>query len=301
MDFGALPPEINSARMYSGSRAGSMLDAADAWDRLADELYSTAASYQAIITTLTDEDWRGSASDSMGAAVAPYISWLTNTAVQAEEVASQARAAASAFETAFAATVPPPVIEANKAALAALIADNAVSQNTPAISAVEADYGEMWAQNASAMYRYAGASATATTLTPLAPPTLGDNPVGPGVADAVADAGANAQDALVQAMSAVPQALRRLAQPVQPASATSTMASLLRMSPFSAPVSAFSAAISSPMSMTSSGTSAAMSTKTPAWPQMAVSSSVGRGVSVGRLSVPRSWGDAAFGSLRSIA
>ncbi|HXA90737.1 MAG TPA: PPE domain-containing protein [Mycobacterium sp.] len=56
MGFGALPPEINSARMYSGPRAGSMLDAADAWDRLADELYSTAISYWAIITTLTDED-----------------------------------------------------------------------------------------------------------------------------------------------------------------------------------------------------------------------------------------------------
>lgn len=37
----------------------------------------------------------------------PYVRWLTNTAAQAEEVASQARAAASAFETAFAATVPP--------------------------------------------------------------------------------------------------------------------------------------------------------------------------------------------------
>jgi PPE-repeat protein len=56
MGFGAFPPEINSARMYSGPRAGSMLDAADAWDRLADELYSTAISYWAIITTLTDED-----------------------------------------------------------------------------------------------------------------------------------------------------------------------------------------------------------------------------------------------------
>jgi PPE-repeat protein len=61
MGLGAFPPEINSARMYSGPRAGSMLDAADAWDRLADELYSTAISYWAIITTLTDEDRRGSA------------------------------------------------------------------------------------------------------------------------------------------------------------------------------------------------------------------------------------------------
>lgn len=84
MDFGALPPEIDSPRMYSGPRAGSMLDAADAWDRLADELYSTAISYRAIITTLTDDDWRGSPADSMAAAVR-NVRWLTNTAAQAEE------------------------------------------------------------------------------------------------------------------------------------------------------------------------------------------------------------------------
>ncbi len=284
MDFGALPPEINSARLHSGSGAGSMLGAADAWDRLADELYATAASYQAIITALTDGDWRGWASDSMAAAVAPYIRWLTETAVQAERVAGQARAAASAFETALAATVPSAVIEANRAQVASLIADNALGHNTPAITSGEATYGEMWAQDASAMYRYASASAAATTLTPLAPPTMGDDPV---------DTAADGQDALVQAMSGVPQALRSLGQPMQSASTTSAVTRLLRTSPFPAPVNAFAAAISSAVSMTSSGASIR--------PDVAVSAVVSQGVSVGRLCVPRNWGDAAFGSLRSIA
>jgi PPE-repeat protein len=35
IDFGALPPEVNSARMYAGAGAGSMLVAAAAWDALA--------------------------------------------------------------------------------------------------------------------------------------------------------------------------------------------------------------------------------------------------------------------------
>ena len=43
MDFGAFPPEINSARMYAGPGAGSMLAAAAAWDGLAADLHSTAA------------------------------------------------------------------------------------------------------------------------------------------------------------------------------------------------------------------------------------------------------------------
>jgi hypothetical protein len=31
MDFGALPPEINSARMYSGAGSAPLLAAASAW------------------------------------------------------------------------------------------------------------------------------------------------------------------------------------------------------------------------------------------------------------------------------
>ena len=34
MDFGALPPEINSARMYAGPGSAPMLAAATAWDDL---------------------------------------------------------------------------------------------------------------------------------------------------------------------------------------------------------------------------------------------------------------------------
>lgn len=283
-DFGVLPPEINSARMHSGSGAGSMLDAADAWDRLADELFGTAASFQAIIATLTVDNWRGWASDSMAAAVVPYPRWLTDTAVQAEKVAGQVRAAASAFETALAATTPPAVIEANRSQAASLVADNALGHNAPAITAVEAGYGEMWARNASAMYRYASASAAATTLTPLAPPTMGEDPV---------EAAADGQHTLAEAMSAAPQALRSLGQPMGSASTTSAVARLLRTSPFPAPVNALAAVVNSTTSITSSGASIR--------PDPAVSAAVGRGVPVGRLSVPRNWGDAAFGSLRSIA
>ncbi|MCV7394002.1 PPE domain-containing protein, partial [Mycobacterium paraseoulense] len=37
-DFGALPPEINSGRMYAGPGSGPMMVAAAAWDVLAAEL-----------------------------------------------------------------------------------------------------------------------------------------------------------------------------------------------------------------------------------------------------------------------
>ena len=51
-----------------------------------------------------------------------------------------------------------------------LVATNFFGQNTPAIVATEAQYVEMWAQDAAAMYGYAGAASTASTFTPFTPP-----------------------------------------------------------------------------------------------------------------------------------
>jgi PPE-repeat protein len=96
MDFGALPPEINSGRMYSGPGCGSIMAAAAAWDGLAADLHSTATSYQSVIWDLTGAAWLGPSSASMAAAVEPYIAWLTTTAALCEETATQARAAAAA-------------------------------------------------------------------------------------------------------------------------------------------------------------------------------------------------------------
>ncbi|HTY31588.1 PPE family protein [Mycobacterium sp.] len=207
MDFGALPPEVNSARMYAGPGAGPMMAAAAAWNTLAAELVSTAAGYESVITELTGE-WLGSASASMAAAVQPYVAWLNVTAGHAQRAASQATASAAAFETAFAATVPPPVIAANRAQLAALVATNFLGVNTPAIMATEAHYAEMWAQDAAAMYGYAASSAIAGILNPLTPPAPTATPAG--------------QAGLMQTIASLPNAVAALASPAAavPAQAT---------------------------------------------------------------------------------
>ncbi|HUB55468.1 MAG TPA: PPE family protein [Mycobacterium sp.] len=175
-DFGALPPEINSGRIYSGPGSAPLLAAASAWDALASELQTTAASYASTITELTSSGWQGPSSVAAADAAAPYTAWLSSTAAQAEQTASQAHAAAGAYEAAFAASVPPPVIAANRALLAALVATNFLGQNTPAIAANEATYAEFWAQDAVAMYGYAGAATAASQLTAFTtpPPTTND-------------------------------------------------------------------------------------------------------------------------------
>ncbi len=169
MDFAQLPPEINSALMYAGPGSGPMLAAAAAWESLAGELQTVASAYTAVVTSLIDGPWQGSSAAAMANASWPQISWLSNTAGLAQDAGARAVAAASAYEAAFAATVPPAEVAANRALLGALLATNFLGQNTAAIAATEALYGEMWAQDAAAMYGYSGATAQATALTPFSP------------------------------------------------------------------------------------------------------------------------------------
>lgn len=184
--FAAFPPEINSGRMYSGPGAGSLMAAMAAWDRVAEELQSAATAYGAVTGELVSLRWRGPTADSMVGAILPFITWLSTTATLAEQAAIQSRAAAAAYELAFALTVPPPVIAANRVLLMTLVATNWFGQNAPAIATTEFHYAEMWVQDATAMHEYAGSSAAALTPIPFTPPPRTTNAAA--VADQVGQA-----------------------------------------------------------------------------------------------------------------
>jgi PPE-repeat protein len=184
-----------------------MLVAPASWDALADDLYSTASAYGAAISDLTSS-WLGPSSASMAAAAAPYVSWISATAAQAEQTATQAKAAVAAYEAAFAMTVPPPAIAANRALLLMLVATNFFGQNTAAISATEAQYVEMWAQDAAAMYGYAGASSAASTLTAFTIPLQTTNPGGlTGLAAAVTQAAGTSAGTGIEVVSPLTSAV----------------------------------------------------------------------------------------------
>ena len=259
MDFGALPPEVNSGRMYMGAGSGPLVVAASAWDGLAASLSSASSAYQAAILELAGQ-WLGAASVSMAAAAFPFVAWMNTTAAQAELTANQARSAAAAYEAAYTATVPPPVIAANRALVTALVATNILGQNTAAIAATEADYGEMWAQDAAAMYGYAGASAAATTLTPFDTPPQNTNPAGiatqaTAVSQAASTPASSAQSTVPQMLSwlsAVPNALGSLASGSSSFSAVSWLLDVLN-SPLGVALNTFSTALSIPTNNIGSG------------------------------------------------
>lgn len=238
MDFGLVPPEIQSALMYAGPGPGPISASAAAWDGLAAELDSAAASYGSLITDLTSTPWLGAASETMTSAVAPYVLWLHAAATHASETAAQVRASVAAYEEAFAAIVPPPAVAANRTELAALIATNIFGQNSAAIAANQAEYAEMWAQDTAAMYGYASAASAATQLTPLTPP--------PKVADGsddsatAAEAGQAGTNAPQQGMQIVPQLLEQLSLPAQAGAADAVVDDALGQVATSAAVSGLS-------------------------------------------------------------
>ena len=213
MDFAMLPPEINSARIYAGPGPGPLLAAAQSWSGLATELHTAASSYQSILSGLTTGSWLGPSAAAMNAAGTDYVVWLRTTAARAEQTAIQAEAAAAAYAAAFAASVPPQAITENRAVLMQLLATNLFGHQATAIAATEAQYAEMWAQDAAAMYSYAGSAASATALTSFTPPGPITNPA-------------------AQAFSVVPETLQSLAAAgpalaVDPVIALSTLASLI--------------------------------------------------------------------------
>ena len=202
MDFGLYPPEINSGRMYAGPGSGPMLAAAQAWDALADELYTAAGSYQSVTSELTGGPWSGPSSASMSTAAATYVTWLSATAAQAEQTAAQAMAAAAGYEAAFAIDGAAAGDRRQSQPADGAGGDELLRPEHAAIAATETQYAEMWAQDAMAMYVYAGSSASASALTPFSSPGQNTDPGGTAgqaaaVSQASSTAAGNAQSAVM--------------------------------------------------------------------------------------------------------
>jgi PPE-repeat protein len=300
MNIATLPPEINSERMYGGPGPGSMTEAVTAWERLATRLYAAAADYRAVTSKLAARS-EGAAAAAITQSAAPYINWLTTTATQAEHAATQAMAAARAYDSALAAMVPPPVIEANRAYRTELAKTNCLGQTSPAIAETDAVYERMWAQDTEAMYSYAGDSADASTVTPFAAPPTTAGPPGRGAALPQLTgtwkviAAPQVISAGRQVISTIPEALQSLSlSPLTTfdASLSPVSSSLSKLSSLSAP-SDFaidrlnslnkSAALNQAAALRSLLTRPGVARGAP------FTAGLGRATSIGALSVPQAW------------
>jgi PPE-repeat protein len=76
LDFGALPPEVNSGRIYAGPGSGPIMAAASAWQSMAGQLESIVRGYSSVLSGLQAETWSGNASTAMADAAEPFVGWI---------------------------------------------------------------------------------------------------------------------------------------------------------------------------------------------------------------------------------
>lgn len=240
-----MPPDVASGLVYTGPQSLPLAAAAAAWQALAADLGATATAMQAAVANLVGTSWTGPTSVTMGGAGEQHVQWLVQAAARAQETATLAGQAAAVVEAVYSGVVPPPVIAANRAALATLIGTNFMGCNSGAIAANVAQYQGMWAEDSTALYSYAGDSAGVVggliPFTPIAPTV---NPAGAAdqalsVSQAAAQSAGNAAQKATSAtnqlgsntsstaggasdimsmapqfLSSVPQVLQGMAQPL---------------------------------------------------------------------------------------
>jgi PPE-repeat protein len=319
LDFAFFPPEINSALMYGGAGSGPLLAAAAAWDGLAADMWASASSFDSVVSGLASNgQWTGPSSESMAQAAAPYLQWLHTAAAHASTSAVQARVAAMSYESAFAATVPPAAIAANRIQLMTLIATNILGQNTAAIAATEFAYIEMWLQDIMAMFGYhAGAQGVMSALPSIssAPSSLAGllttplSTLASQFAGAISSVGGQIfGPGFSSAVTAIQSALTQVGSIVTSAPVSSLMSvAQIGMYPASALPMALAqgtvpmTSLAGATEMSAAGPSQLVNSAAPGMRMMSgdgglstsISASIGRARLVGTMSVPSVWQAAA--------
>ena len=296
MSFGQVPPEINSARLFYGCGSASMTQAATSWYELAATLRQAAADSCAVAASLV-EGWHGAVAIAIGRTLAPYIAWLNAAASQAHHTATQAAAAARAHELAIAAMVRPDVVVANRARLLSLCTANCLAQATPMIAQTEAEYEQMWSDDAESMYAYARACAKASALTPFSSASLTIDPSGSTHADVNVRRSSRALASAPDAIAAGQQVIASIPEALQAFSSSPQMTLDVHLLPVTAALSKLgSLSPASEVAIKNLNTmnrgmmllkAAVLSAPNPS----GIAAGLGRAAAIGALSVPQRWLD----------
>lgn len=179
VQYWGLTPETNAIRLTTGPGAAAMTSVVAGYQAAGVTHLQQGAQMMATAATTATGSWWGQGGTSMMAAAVPKSEWQIEAGAHAEKASGLIGAAAGAHSAAVAATIPYPVVVANRIREATLQATNIIGQNTPAIAEADVEYGEYWAQNATAMTGYSSAAASIVSglSVPLRPPlAAGGNP-----------------------------------------------------------------------------------------------------------------------------
>lgn len=222
VNYWGLTPEINAIRLTTGPGAAAMAPVVAAYTAAGTTHMQQGAQMMATAATTAAGSWQGTGGTAMMAAAIPKSEWQIEAGAHAAKASCLIGEAAAAHSAAVAATIPYPVVIANRIREATLQATNIIGQNTPAIAEADVEYAEFHAQNATAMtgYSVAAAGIASGLSVPLTPPiATGANPAGmaAGLAGMGASAGQFGAQATMQGLSAPLQAAGQALSSAAPA------------------------------------------------------------------------------------
>ncbi|WP_406231651.1 PPE family protein [Nocardia sp. NBC_01009] len=171
--FGALPPEVNSARLMPITGGVSTADTAAAYATMADALNFASSASEAAMNRMAP-GWDGPTSDRAQAAFRRHAAWQREQSIVARKCEASAAEVAAAYGAALGAMPKLFEILAVRALSSTLIATNTMNQNWPGIFACEAAYDIMWGEAAGVMFGYQADAfgALAALPTPVPPPPI---------------------------------------------------------------------------------------------------------------------------------
>lgn len=228
--YWGLTPEVNAIRLTTGPGAAAMAPVVAAYTAAGTTHMQQGAQMMATAATTAAGSWQGAGGTAMMAAAVPKSEWQIEAGAHAAKASCLIGEAAAAHSAAVAATIPYPVVVANRIREATLQATNIIGQNTPAIAEADVEYGEYWSQNATAMTGYSTAAAGIVSglSVPLTPPVAaGANPAGmaAGLAGMGASAGQFGAQATMQGLSAPLQAAGQAVSSAAPAALSAATSS----------------------------------------------------------------------------
>lgn len=185
--WGASTPEMNAGVLETGSTSATWAAGSAAWMGLATAAMATMGIVtQQMGATLTSMS--GIRSATHAAATPPFLAWLAGMAGIAFQRAAVNAVVAEGYGLARTTMIPSVQSVNNRVREHAAEASNVFGQNTPLITALNAEYGVYTVDNATIGTTYGEVIAAATLPIPIPPPP----PLG-SAAQAAADAGQAAQ------------------------------------------------------------------------------------------------------------
>src|ERR1700739_3010322 len=147
-DASAFTPEINYQLMTTGDLGASLMAAGAAHPSLADMLIAEMIQMGFNTSSTATVSWQGPGGAMMAMSAGEFITILEAASIWIQTASQQALEVVAAHQAAVQAMIPSEVALTNRATQFGLVGTNFFGQNTPAITALDAQYVGVWLNNA---------------------------------------------------------------------------------------------------------------------------------------------------------